>query len=301
MTASGKPTAPARSGLPTLTLQVPKSDRRRKQRRQKSRSFAALLIAMSLVVVAGLAAVTAVTLPAFAWRDAQDTARRYATQGLIATGFGIDQVSLSGQRYTLDTDVFDALDLQNVKTFASLDTAAALKRIQRLAWVDTAQITRVFPGTLNVEIKERIPAAIWTRGDKDYLIDVTGRMLGPVSADSGWELPRLAGEGANIDASLLLTSISRHKEIQSQFNYAERISERRWRVVLKNGSRIELGADREVEGLDQVAANTTLRGSLVNAPEVIDVRTAGRAVTRPLGAVPTSKMVPTQASLVQTP
>ena len=72
------------------------------------------------------------------------------TQALIAVGFGIDQVSLTGQRYTLDSDVFDALDLGNVKTFAALDTAAALKRIERIAWVDTAQITRVFPGMLNV-------------------------------------------------------------------------------------------------------------------------------------------------------
>jgi cell division protein FtsQ len=284
-----------------LTLQVPRGDRRRKQHRQKSKFLGGLLMAALLVLVGGSAAVFAVSAPAIALRDVKDKANHLATRGLIAAGFGIDQVSLTGQRYTLDTDVYDALDLANVTTFAGLDTAAALKRIERLAWVDTAQITRVFPGVLNVEIKERSPAAIWSRGDKHYLIDVTGRTLGPVPAHNDWPLPRLAGEGANVDAALLLTAISRHKEIQGQVNYAERIGERRWRVVMKNGSRIELGADREVEGLDQVASNTTLRGALTDTPEIIDVRTAGRAVMRPLRAAATAQLSPAKTSLVQAP
>jgi cell division protein FtsQ len=292
-----------RSSTPSLglTLQVPKGDRRRKQRRPKSKGFGGLLIAALLVVVAGSAAAFAISAPAFALRDVKDKANHIATRGLIAAGFGIDQVSLTGQRYTPDTDVYDALDLANVTTFAGLDTAAALKRIERLAWVDAAQITRVFPGVLNVEIKERIPAAIWSRGDKHYLIDATGRTLGPVPAHNDWQLPRLAGEGANVDAALLLTAVSRHKDIQGQFNYAERIGERRWRVVMKNGSRIELGADREVEGLDQVATNITLRGALADAPEIIDVRTAGRAVMRPLKAAATAQLSPAQTSRVQSP
>jgi len=201
----------------------------------------------------------------------------------VAAGLGISQVSVTGQRYTLDRDVFDALDLPNVKTFADLDSAAALKRIERLPWVDTAQITRVYPASLTIEIRERLPYAQWRRGDRNFLIDATGRVLGPIAANQTWDLPLVSGEGASVEAPLLLTAIGRYGEIGRAFGYAERIASRRWSVVLKNGSRIELGADRDHEGLAQVAANSELRRALAGSPVVVDVRTPGRIAVRPLG------------------
>jgi cell division protein FtsQ len=284
-----------------LTLQVPKGDRRKVSRPRKKKNSSWLVFGACLAAVSGAAAVIAGTMPANAERDAALNVRQYAARGLVSVGFGIDQVSLTGQRYTLDQDVFDALDLGNVKTFAELDTDAALKRIERISWVDTAQITRVFPGTLNVDIKERVPAAIWSRGNKSYLIDVTGRTLGPLPANSGWILPHLAGEGANADAPLILTAISRHKEIAAQFHHAERIAERRWSVVLNNGSRIELGADREVEGMDIVASNSTVRQAILQAPYVVDVRTAGRATIRPIVPASAATVTPSQTSMVRAP
>jgi cell division protein FtsQ len=284
-----------------FTLQVPKSDRRKVSRNRKKKSGGWLVFGACLLVVSGAAAVLAGAMPANAARDAASSVRQYATRGLISTGFGIDQVSLTGQHYTLDRDVFDALDLANVKTFAALDTNAALKRIERLSWVDMAQITRVFPGTLNIDIKERVPAAIWTRGDKNYLIDVTGRTLGPVPVNSGWSLPHLAGEGANADAPLILTAISRHKEIAAEFHHAERIAERRWSVVLNNGSRIELGADREVEGMDIVASTSVVRQAILASAYVVDVRTEGRATIRPLALASAAAIAQPQTSMVQAP
>jgi cell division protein FtsQ len=288
-------TAPSMS----FTLQVPKGDRRKKPRSRTSQG-AGWVVVTAIVAASGFSAAVATGMAnASALGDVKNNAQMYVTSALIAAGFGIDQVSLTGQRYTLDSAVFDALDLGNVKTFAALDMAAALKRIERISWVDTAQISRVFPGMLNVQISERIPAAIWSRGNKNYLIDATGRTLGPVSENNGWVLPRLAGEGANVDAPLLLTAIARHKDIEAQFDHAERIAERRWSVALANGSRIELAADREVEGLDQVAASSTLRQAVLGAATVVDVRTAGRAVMRPAAPSGVQAATPSRTSMVQ--
>ena len=242
-----------------------------------------------------------VVLPSHALRDLQDQTRYYATKSLIAAGFGIDQVSLTGQRYTLDSDVFEALDLANVKTFAALDTAAALKRIERISWVDTAQLTRAFPGALNIQIQERIPAAIWSRDGGSYLIDATGRTLGPVPPVNGWVLPHIAGEGANADVPLLLMALYRHKEIEAQFSHAVRVAERRWSVVLKNGSRLELAPDREIEGLDQIAASSVLRQSVLDSPVIVDVRTPARAVMRPAAIRTSANAGPARMPVVQQP
>ena len=296
-----RPAAPAYrnaapfQSAPNFTLQIPRADRRlHAKRRRKSRQGRALAMFSVAVALCGSAAFVALPSTKLSIGYGTDKLVELTSRAIAAAGFGIDQVSVAGQHYALDTDVFDALDLPNVKTFAAFDSAAALKRIERISWVYTAQITRVFPGSLAVQIKERAPAAIWARGDRSYLVDVTGRVLGPVPATHGWILPRLAGEGANIDVPLLLTAIGRNKEIAVQFDHAERISERRWSVVLKHGSRIELAADREVEGLDQVAANSDLRRALAGPPVVVDVRTPGRAVVRPVAP-------PARTASAQTP
>lgn len=207
-----------------------------------------------------------------------------ANELMIAAGFGIDQVNVSGQHYVADSDVFDALDLPNVKTFAAFDSEAALKRIERIAWVETAQITRVYPGTLDIVVHERVPAFIWRRGDTNYLVDATGRTLGPMPAASAWNLPRVVGEGADSEAMLMLAAVRQYPRIERQYAYGERIAERRWRIVLKNGAVLDLAADREIEGLEQIVNTRAVVPALTGKPMIIDVRTPGRIAMRPAGA-----------------
>lgn len=265
---------------PGFTLEIHRSQRR--SRRRSGASWrSAVVVAMFLTLLGAASAVAIIGTRADFDEHRQSLAGR-AAQALVAMGFGIDQVSVSGQRYTDDKSVFDALDLPNAPTFADFDAEAALKRLERISWVDTAQITRVYPGTLAIGIRERLPAAIWARGDKRYLIDATGRVLGPVPATNGWQLPLVTGESANLDVMGLLLALGRHHVLEAQFDYADRVAERRWRVVLKNGTRLELGADREVEGLELIAKNSTLRKILSSEPVAIDVRTPGRIALQPL-------------------
>lgn len=204
------------------------------------------------------------------------------TEGaLLGLGFGIDQVSLTGHRFTSDKDIFEALDLGSARTFAVFDASAALRRIEDLPWVDTAQITRLYPGGLKVEIRERRPTALWDYKGRIYLIDETGRALG-AAADGGWQLPRVVGDGANLEATALFTALSRHPSIAKSVARADRIGARRWSLFLKNGSRLELAADREVEGLEQIANNPELRRALNGPAFAVDVRTPGRLAMRPL-------------------
>lgn len=209
-----------------------------------------------------------------------------AQEALLGLGFGIDQVSLAGHHYTSDEDIYEALDLASARTFAAFDATAALKRLETLPWVETAQITRVFPGRLRVDIRERQPAALWSLKGRTYLVDGTGRVLGAAGEPGGWNLPRIAGEGANSEASLLFAALARHPDIASAVDFAARIGGRRWSVVLKNGSRIELAADREIEGLEQVASNSELHRALTGPAAIADVRTPGRLTIRLADAKP---------------
>lgn len=261
-----------------LELRVPASGARRRKQ-TKWRVFSALAFTMLLAGGTAAAFYSEQPLTNQITREMHDVVRH----GAVAAGFGIQQVSVTGQRYTRDDDVFDALDLPNIQTFWDLDAAAALRRIERISWVEKARITRIFPSQLQIEISERTPIAIWAKGKTSFLVDVTGRILGRLGDDHQWQLPVLAGRGANSEIRPLLTALVRYPALNHNLARAERVAKRRWRMVLSNGSAIELGPDREIEGLDSVFSNEQLRRAVLSKRSfVIDMRTDGRLVVRPL-------------------
>ncbi|MCC7252112.1 cell division protein FtsQ/DivIB [Hyphomicrobium sp.] len=196
-------------------------------------------------------------------------------------GFGIDQVTLKGHRFSYDRDVFDTLDLANVRTFAALDTAAVKARIERLPWIDTAELTRVYPGRLDIRVTERKPYALWQRADRLYLIDKTGRVLAAVNGETLPDLPRFAGEGAAAEAASLMETIARYPEVAGRLAEAERISERRWRLKLDNNATLELPADGEVGALEELARDAELAKHLAAGLATLDFRGPGRVAIRP--------------------
>jgi cell division protein FtsQ len=196
-------------------------------------------------------------------------------------GFGIDQVTLKGHRFSYDRDVFDALDLANVRTFAALDTAAVKARIERLPWIDTAEMTRVYPGRLDIRVTERKPFALWSRADNLYLIDKTGRVLGSVNGETLPNLPRFSGEGAAAGAATLLETVARYPAIAGRLAEAERVSERRWRLKLDKDTALELPADNEVAALEEISRDAELANRVAAGRATLDFRGPGRVAIRP--------------------
>mgnify|MGYP001501838561 CR=1 FL=1 len=198
-----------------------------------------------------------------------------------AAGFGVDQVTLKGHNFSFDRDIFDALDLANVRTFAALDTAAVKARIERLPWIDKAELTRVFPGRLDIRVTERKPYALWRRADRNYLIDRTGRVLAAVSGETLPDLPRFAGEGAALEATPFMETLARYPNLARAFAEAERVSERRWRLKLSNGAVLELPADGEVGALEAIARDGALMRRVMAGHATVDFRGPGRLAVRP--------------------
>ena len=207
-------------------------------------------------------------------------------RGLSFAGFGIDQVSVTGQTYTADKDIFDAIDLTNVASFLDLDSGAVRARIERLPWVETAELSRVFPGELVVRITERSPFALWRRGDRDFLIDRTGRVLSPIKRDAALSLPLVSGDGAGKEASSLITLLGRYPEIAKRVQRAEWISGRRWTLHIKGGAQIHLPADSESLALEDIMSQPDVMTLIEGPGQVIDLRAPGRTSVRPPAGKP---------------
>ncbi len=286
-----------------FALHVPRDERRRRARRRAQHAGkASVLFAFIGTVFLTAAAGVATSTASMSFDDVRQAANARLTTSLVALGFGLDRVSVIGHRFTNDRDVFDALDLANVATLWQLDMSAILKRIERISWVESAQISRVFPSGLDITIRERTAAAIWSRDGKAMLVDATGRVLGPADrqtvAENPKRLPVIAGEGATTDLALMLTALNRRPSLQTLVAKSERIAERRWRLVLNNGSTIELAAEREIEGIDAVTSDMTLTRALKGPPVIIDLRTPGRTTVRPRAAAAATATATAAANVV---
>jgi cell division protein FtsQ len=198
-------------------------------------------------------------------------------------GFGIDQVTLSGYRFALDRDVFNALDLGNVKSFLSLDAEAVKTRIERVPWIASAEIKRVYPNRLDVRITERKAYALWRRGEESYLIDDTGRVLTGVGSARFPDLLQISGEGAAAEAAALMKLIARYPEIARRLSEAERVNERRWTLRLTGGVSLILPPDGEAHVLESIARDASLGRLVAGERATIDFRVPGRITVRAEG------------------
>lgn len=195
-----------------------------------------------------------------------------------AAGFGLDQVTLTGHRFTVDSDVFDAIGLDHARTMLTFDSRAAKERIERLPWVERASLTRIVPDRVDVHITERIPFAVWRKGARYVLIDKTGRELALVPPDAMPALPRLAGVGAAGAAGELFRELAAHPALLRQVTLAERVGDRRWTLRLANGVSVHLPEGRESAALTRAAA--LLGSGTIRASEV-DLRVLTRVLVRP--------------------
>ncbi len=196
-------------------------------------------------------------------------------------GFGIDQVALSGHKFTFDRDVFDVLDLANARSYASFDAKAAKDRIERLPWVsDRRADTR-----LSGPARHPRSRAGSVRGLGSRRADLSHRYYGPgsVRGERG-----LAAEPAALlrvkalppKPENFLALINRYPSIHRRFEAAIRVGERRWTLKLAGGVTLELPADGEAQVLESMTQDAALVRVVERGNATLDFRAPGRIAVR---------------------
>jgi len=78
---------------------------------------------------------------------------------LRAPFFAVNHVQLSGDSRTSEGAVLEALEIVEGESLARFDTDGAAARLAELPWVEEVSVTRGWPSTLQVTMRERTPAA----------------------------------------------------------------------------------------------------------------------------------------------
>lgn len=204
---------------------------------------------------------------------------------LVSLGFGVNEVWLTGHRYTVDSDLFAVLDLEKTGSLMRFDPRKARSCIEQLAWIDTADVTRVFPDRLRIEVRERKPFAVWRHDGRHALVDSTGRVLAYVTPGAAPELPRISGAEAAAAAAELFAALRRHPEIAQRVETAERIGGRRWMLTTEGGSVVHLPAQAQAGAIDRLAELQERQRILDQSPVSIDLRLHRRIAIRKGGVL----------------
>ena len=85
-------------------------------------------------------------------------------------------------------------------------------------------------------------------------------------AASAWNLPRVAGEGADSEAILMLSALRHYPEDRAaNMLTASALPNAVGAIVLKNGTALDLAADREIEGFGKSRAARAVHSALDRA------------------------------------
>ncbi|MEZ5921370.1 MAG: FtsQ-type POTRA domain-containing protein [Parvularculaceae bacterium] len=280
-----------------------KKKRQTRTRKQKQPSFlermASVFERYTIASLAGASAIFGIVVLflwaggyfAFLGRTIDNTARKVA----VGSGLEVRRVLLRGAHQTANDEVVAALGPVIGQSLPHISLNEARARVENLGWIRSAAVTRLYPDTISISVREREPAAVWQIKGDFKLIDDTGAIIRQVGAYEYSNLPLIVGSGAPEAASGILKSIGKHTALQERTYALVRVGERRWNMRLRNNIDIKLPELEYAKAIDDLALLQTAQGTLDQPIEYIDLRDPERMVVKPRGEASSSSPSPQRA------
>ncbi len=185
-----------------------------------------------------------------------------AVSGAVAdAGFGVYEIRITGNRRVPTDTIFAALGLKPGQSIFFIDLPAARARIMALDWIASADVVRRYPDAITVTVVEKRPFALWqTPPDKNgqsrlAVVERSGGVITTIDAETFSKLPKLIGEGAPENAGELVDAVLAHRAVSARIAAYERVSGRRWNLLLNKGVVVQLpesGWQKELDALEHL-------------------------------------------------
>lgn len=193
-----------------------------------------------------------------------------------AVGFAIEDVRVSGNEQTSEIDILQLLGLDGTTSLVALDIDAARRKLSALPWVEYAEVRKVYPRTIEVNLKERKAFAIWQHGSDLSLIEKTGAIIAPLKDNKFASLPLFVGRDAEVAAATFAQEMDKWPQLQSRVRAYVRVSSRRWDLHLDNGIVLKLPEDDIPSALALLARLEKDQGVLERDIAAVDLRLRDR-------------------------
>jgi cell division protein FtsQ len=233
--------------------------------------------AAALVLLASLAygAVKGDHVPAVvaAMNDARDRLGN-------AAGFRIVSIALAGNRHISREEILAVAGVTGTTSLIFLDVDHARDRLKTNPWIADATVLKLYPGELQIGIKERAAFALWQKDGHVSVIAEDGTVLEPFVAPDLVRLPLVVGRGAETRAKEFLALLDRHPAMRDFVRASVLVGERRWNLRLKNGIDVRLPEVGVATALARLVELDREKNLITRDIVAIDLRLPDRVTVR---------------------
>jgi cell division protein FtsQ len=204
----------------------------------------------------------------------------FAQTSTTALGFAIEDVRVSGNRETSEIDILERLGLDGTTSLVALDVKDARQKLSDLPWVQDVSVRKIYPGTIEITLKEREAFAIWQHGSDLSLIEKNGSVIAPLRDNKFSTLPLFVGRDAETAAADFADEFDSWPEIKSRVKAYIRVAGRRWDLRLDNGIVVKLPEHNVPRAMDVLAMLEAEQGILERDVAAVDLRLEDRTTVR---------------------
>jgi cell division protein FtsQ len=208
-----------------------------------------------------------------AFKDARDAAAN-------AAGFRIVSVAMAGQHHISREEVLAAAGITDTTSLLFLDVEQTRERLKTNPWIADATVLKLYPGELQIGIKEREAFALWQKDGRVSVIADDGTVLEPYAAPRLIELPLVVGRGAETRAKEFLALLDRYPDLRALVRATVLVGERRWNLRLKNGIDVRLPETDIAPALARLVALDKEKNLTTRDIVAIDLRLPDRVTVR---------------------
>jgi len=204
-------------------------------------------------------------------------------QGFAHLGLRVDKLTVQGANSTAQSDIVGAAGLYKDQPLMGVDLEQVRRNVERVGWVKSAKVVRLFPDTVVIAVTQRQILAVWQHAGHTVVVDGDGAVIPEADPGRFADLPLIVGEGANDAAASILPVIHAHPNVMQRLEALVRVDGRRWDLRTRDGGIIQLpavGEDSALIQLDQLDQKSRI---LELGFERIDLRDPELVAVRPRG------------------
>ncbi len=197
--------------------------------------------------------------------------------------YPIEEILAAGHYHTRRKDMLAAIAVKPGDDMMDVDPAEVRARVEALDWIASAKVARLWPATLQVQVVEKEPYAIWQSKGVSWLIDRKGARITKAGGGVFAGLPLVGGDGAPQRAAELIEILKRFPGIQRLTKASVRVGDRRWDLHLKTGIQVRLPEDGIEDALQRLTVLEQEQKIFERDIESVDLRLPDRLVIKPRG------------------
>ena len=172
---------------------------------------------------------------------------------LIENGFTIKNINIKGTYHLDQKNILKIINSYNKKNIFNVSLKNIYNEIKQNTWVEEVSIKKIYPNTLEIDLIEKEPIAIWQNKSVNHLITKNGEIISEANLNNFKKhLPIIIGRNAHKNVYSFLQILNIDKNLTKNIWSLTFVNERRWDIHFNQGLTIRLPSTSVKEAWEKI-------------------------------------------------